>query len=195
MEEQIMTLKYGDKREDGFIYLGKNSKGNNHFISPETYEKRKLQRKIYEKNYSKEYHEKNKAVINAKTKIWRMKNKDALKKHRETWYSSPLNRLKHSVNSARQRAIKKNIVFNIEINDLLPIPKYCPILGIELNFKGVKGFIDDSPSIDRIEPSKGYIKGNVKVISWRANRIKSDASVQELKLVIDYIERERNEII
>ena len=187
-----MSFKHGDKREDGFIYLGKTSKGKNHFISPTAYENRKVKRKIYVQEYSKKYYEKNKNSINAKTKEWRNKNKDALKKHRETWHSNPLNRLKNSLRSAKQRANKKNIVFNIELNDLLPIPKYCPILGIELNFKGVNGFIDDSPSIDRIEPLKGYIKGNIKIISWRANRIKSDASVEEFKLIIDYIEKEKN---
>ena len=44
-----------------------------------------------------------------------------------------------------------------------------------------------SPSLDRIDNTKGYIKGNVKVISWRANAIKKDATLEELKALVNYL--------
>lgn len=47
---------------------------------------------------------------------------------------------------------------------------------------------DFSPALDRIDPAKGYIKGNVRYISARANRIKYNASVEELKQVLAYVE-------
>jgi hypothetical protein len=50
--------------------------------------------------------------------------------------------------------------------------------------------VPNSPSIDRIDPERGYVKGNIKIISFRANQIKSDASHQELKLVAAYVGRE-----
>ena len=78
---------------------------------------------------------------------------------------------------------------NISINDLFPLPSVCPVFGIEINYEGTKakGFVDDSPSIDRIDSAKGYIKGNVQIISWRANRIKSDASLHELEAILKYV--------
>lgn len=45
---------------------------------------------------------------------------------------------------------------------------------------------DASPSLDKIIPSLGYVPGNVLVISWRANRIKCDATANELMLIANY---------
>lgn len=94
---------------------------------------------------------------------------------------------------AKTRAKKNNIPFNIEVSDVL-IPKYCPVLGLELKStlgtgKGHYGPNDNSPSIDRINPDLGYVKGNVRIISHRANTIKNDATIDELKKVIAYIEQ------
>lgn len=79
---------------------------------------------------------------------------------------------------AKYRAKKNNLDFEIELEDIV-IPKICPILNIPLfSSKGHSG--PNSPSLDRIDPSKGYVKGNVQVISHKANTIKSDATLQEL---------------
>ena len=48
---------------------------------------------------------------------------------------------------------------------------------------------NDSPSLDRINNLIGYVEGNVAWISFRANQIKSDASYEELKQVLDYLEK------
>lgn len=79
--------------------------------------------------------------------------------------------------SARVRAARKGIAFDLEIGDIT-IPAVCPILGIAIaSSRGVKPC---SPSIDRIDPKKGYVKGNVRVISHRANALKSNADWLEL---------------
>lgn len=88
-------------------------------------------------------------------------------------------------NAARRRAEKKGIPFNIEISDII-IPKVCPILGIELR-ASKKRPSANSPSLDKIIPELGYVKGNIQVISWRANIIKHDASLDELQKIVDYI--------
>ena len=76
--------------------------------------------------------------------------------------------------------------FNLSVDDI-QIPEICPVLGIPVFVvDGVMG--DNSPSLDRLDPSKGYVKGNVNVISWRANNLKKDASTDELKLIIAYME-------
>lgn len=80
---------------------------------------------------------------------------------------------KRMIRSARSRSLKLNIPFNITIDDII-IPKFCPILGIELSHsEDRKNGNMSSPSIDRINPSKGYIKGNIIVISCRANSLKN----------------------
>jgi hypothetical protein len=47
----------------------------------------------------------------------------------------------------------------------------------------------NSPSLDRIDNSKGYIEGNVIVVSWRANNLKRDASIQELQKIVEFYQR------
>jgi len=79
---------------------------------------------------------------------------------------------------ARSRANKKNIDFNIELEDII-VPSICPVLNIE-------NFI---PSIDKINHNFGYIKGNVRVISNRANMLKNNASIEELELIIADLKR------
>lgn len=67
------------------------------------------------------------------------------------------------------------------------MPIYCPVLGIKLVPGGqIK---DHSPSLDRIDNTKGYVKGNVHVISDRANRLKSDGTPEELMKVALYFQR------
>lgn len=83
----------------------------------------------------------------------------------------------HLFNIAKQRSKKKNIEFSITVEDL-KVPEVCPLLGIKLD--SYSDDIDVHPSIDRIDSSKGYIKGNVWIISHKANRVKSDATADEL---------------
>lgn len=76
--------------------------------------------------------------------------------------------------SARQRAVKFNVPFNLTVEDIL-IPEFCPILGVKLQFN-----TDHAPSLDRIIPELGYTKGNVMVVSTKANLMKNNASKDEL---------------
>jgi hypothetical protein len=87
---------------------------------------------------------------------------------------------------ARARAKRAGLPFTITRKDII-IPSHCPILGIPL-FKvtGKQGGGDNSPSLDRIRPELGYVPGNVIVISMRANRIKSDATIQELRDIASF---------
>lgn len=83
--------------------------------------------------------------------------------------------------AAKTRAKKKGLPFDITIDDVV-IPEVCPLLEIPL-VKGTVGFNGNSPSLDRVVPDLGYVKGNVWVISMRANSIKRDASLEELTLL------------
>jgi hypothetical protein len=86
--------------------------------------------------------------------------------------------------NARVRAKVAGVPFTIEKGDIV-IPSNCPILGIPL-FKGPRGGGDNSPSLDRITPEKGYTNGNIIVISNRANRLKSDATIGELRDIASF---------
>lgn len=94
-------------------------------------------------------------------------------------------------NDAKRRAKKKNLPFDIDKDYIRSIvPSHCPILGMPLEWsahRGGQGPLPNSPSLDRIDPAKGYIKGNVWIISHRANQIKSDASHDELKRVTEAV--------
>jgi len=92
------------------------------------------------------------------------------------------------LSGAKRRAKQKGLEFNITHEDI-QIPDTCPVLGIPI-IRGVGRQTDNSPSIDRIDNSKGYIKGNVRVVSWRINQRKSDMSVTEILALADYIKRE-----
>lgn len=88
--------------------------------------------------------------------------------------------------NARQRAAKAGVPFGITRADIV-IPSHCPVLGVELVRRiGRKGGCDSSPSLDRIIPDLGYVPGNIVVVSRRANRIKTDATVEELEAVADF---------
>ena len=71
--------------------------------------------------------------------------------------------------------------FNISLEDIL-IPDRCPVLGEEF----VYGDPDWTYSIDRLDNSKGYVKGNIIIVSNRANKLKNDATKEELQHVIDF---------
>ena len=90
----------------------------------------------------------------------------------------------------KKRAKLKGFEFSLTLDDIPQIPDTCPVLGIPIiPNDGISAPTDNSPSIDRIDSKKGYVKGNIRIISNRANRIKSDATVDELRKVLEDYER------
>jgi hypothetical protein len=105
---------------------------------------------------------------------WRKDNLDW-----ELWYK------------ARGRSEKLNLPFDLERSDII-IPEQCPVLGIDL-FISPDSIGDNSPTIDRLDPSKGYVKENITVISARANRIKNDSTLEELEKIYNWVKEKLNE--
>lgn len=87
-------------------------------------------------------------------------------------------------NSARQRALLAGKEFTITMQDV-DWSDNCPVFGYKFKY-GKGGDRKTSPSLDRIDNSLGYVPGNVEVISYHANRIKTDASLEELKSFAEY---------
>jgi hypothetical protein len=94
--------------------------------------------------------------------------------------------------SAKSRAQRNNLEFDISIDDII-VPEVCPVLGIELNREvSQRGGQSDSPSIDRIDSSKGYVKGNIWVISLKANRNKGDFTLSQLETLVKLMKEHTN---
>ena len=92
------------------------------------------------------------------------------------------NKERSMISYAKDRANKKGLEFNIEHADII-IPSMCPVLEIPIFCKRlgtVKGPCINSPSLDRIDNSKGYVKGNIQVISHLANTMKASATREQL---------------
>ena len=88
----------------------------------------------------------------------------------------------------KANAKAKGIEFSLQAEDIA-IPDKCPVLGIPLEACISKGKRGNSPTIDRLDPSKGYTPDNVRIISHRANRKKQDCTVEELRLILAYMEQ------
>lgn len=86
---------------------------------------------------------------------------------------------------AKRRAKEKNLSFNIEVEDII-IPEKCPVFNTPFI---ISRNSEQSPSLDRIDSSKGYVKGNIQVISRKANTIKSNATPEEVMLVAKFMEK------
>jgi uncharacterized protein (DUF2132 family) len=102
------------------------------------------------------------------------------------------NKVSSMYNNARKRAQKNNIEFSIKKEDII-IPEKCPLLEVEFIMGRGKDYMY-TPTIDRIDRSKGYTKDNICIISMLANSMKNAASPQELltfsKNILNYINKD-----
>ncbi len=125
-------------------------------------------------------------------KLWRLNNPEKMKAYSQKYYIKNKDKFKEKLykwrednhekailGRAKQRAKQKEFEFNLEAVDIV-IPLKCPILDIEIirNKKGSPK--ENSPSLDRIDNIKGYTKGNIMVISNKANTMKNNATPEEL---------------
>jgi hypothetical protein len=100
-------------------------------------------------------------------------------------------RLQALLNASRQRAKEKGLEHTLvkeDLKELFPADNKCPVYGFDLEWNS-GGFRETSPSIDRIDSTKGYTKDNVQIISWKANRIKGYASVEDLEILLAYMKQ------
>ena len=92
--------------------------------------------------------------------------------------------------SAKKRARENGIPFDIDLEDIV-IPENCPVFGIKLESgKGKSNLISTSPTIDKFYPELGYVKGNIQIISWRANSLKKDGTPEEWETIAKWCKKE-----
>lgn len=99
------------------------------------------------------------------------------------WRSNNLTRTMH--NSAKNNSVARGLEFSIEISDIT-VPETCPVYGFLLDTRSGKRN-DRSASLDRVNNDKGYIPGNVVVISWKANRDKRSLSYSQVLSLASYM--------
>jgi hypothetical protein len=103
-----------------------------------------------------------------------------------------LQHIKKYLHNARSRAAREKVPFSLSLQDLIDIATdECPIFHTPFVW-GISGLgkgrtRPDSPTLDRILPHLGYIKGNVAFLSYRANRIKDNGTMQEHYDIADWI--------
>lgn len=152
----------------------------------------------YKQKYNQEYYKKNKDKVVEAALLWQKENKERVNAKNRAWVlNNPIKmeeinkkkqvkkRLssfaKQLLHNARNNAKKKGQVFDLVLEDIV-IPEYCPLLGIKL-IKEEENYTFHHkalPSLDRIDSTKGYTKDNIWVISYLANRMKADASQEDL---------------
>jgi hypothetical protein len=87
--------------------------------------------------------------------------------------------------SCRKRASRNKIEFNIDESDII-IPDICPILLTPIKYGSDNR--SEWPSVDKVNPLKGYTKGNITVISYHANRMKSNMSIDDVRRMLALME-------
>lgn len=130
--------------------------------------------------YAKSYRLKNPDYL-SKQKEWRTENKDTARAQAKKYRSKcPVERM---YRGAKSRAKAHLLPFDLKRDDIV-IPSHCPVLGVELraNIGGVR-VTSHSPTLDRIVPALGYVSGNVRVISHKANAMKNSGTLPEMLLI------------
>lgn len=129
-------------------------------------------------NNKKRYYEKHKEELLRKGKEkWLLRKEKYMAQIRE-YYGSIEGRKKKILIKTKERAMKNGLEYSLTVNDI-DIPEYCPYLGIKLTHELGKGQQLTNSSIDRIDSEKGYIPGNIRIISRLANNMKSNSTREQ----------------
>lgn len=120
-----------------------------------------------------------------------VRNQEKERKYREKWglkENTDLYRMqRHKFFGKMANAKRRGKHWDLSFSSI-EWPTHCPALGIELDYFPV-GMQENSVSFDCTDPSKGYVNGNVRIISWRANRIKNDSTAEELRKIAAYLDK------
>ena len=125
------------------------------------------------RTYAQSWYHKNKEKHRAYINEWRLKNPEKL-----------------LFLTAKNRAKRKGIEFDLKEEDIGKIPKICPVLGIPIVLREMtrtKDASDNSPSLDRIDSKRGYVKDNVQIVSWRANFLLRNGNLDEFMRIVRFL--------
>ena len=137
---------------------------------------------------SRAWYERNRDKVLARAKARYYENHEERKAYNKKYREERKTRASYDVRredvkaamlyAAKNRAKKRGLEFDLTTSDF-EVPTHCPVFGIELKVSDGRA-TDNSPSLDRIDSSRGYVRGNVQVISKLANTMKNNASQEQL---------------
>jgi hypothetical protein len=137
---------------------------------------------------AKAWRVKNKTWLHEYMRKWRAENKEHMTQYdqayRKKWRAANPERLLYQ--SAKMRAKRNGLTFKLSMSDIV-IPLRCPVFGKRLK-RGIGQWGPWSPTLDRIDNRKGYVRGNVAVISARANNLKGDATAAEHRRIAEWMD-------
>lgn len=209
-KEQIAAYKAAhyaaQKAADPVGFMAKRLKRSREWHAAHPEKGREACRKYRAKNLEKchaqqaEYREKNRERLNARARAYAVANREQIKARRDALEAAKpgtcaerarnlkARKPEHTLLKAAQRNAQVcQVPFNLEVTDIF-IPAHCPVFGMELK-RGEGKWSEGSPSIDRIVPDLGYVKGNILIVSWKANRFKNNATIIELQQLAAYYSR------
>lgn len=112
------------------------------------------------------------------------KNKEDGIKQKLEYYRR--NQRRYMLHRIKRRAKEASVRFNLTIDDIV-IPTYCPVFGLKLKH-GKGRSHGTSPTVDRINAKRGYVKGNVAIISHFANSLKGFATAAQHRRIAEWME-------
>ena len=134
---------------------------------------------------NRKHYEAHKEERLAYNKQWRLEHEGHNVAYNKKWTAE--HRAEALLRMARKRVKQDGVECNIDLSDIV-IPEFCPVLGIKIDCSAPSR-ADNIPSLDRIDPAKGYVKGNVWVISWKANHLKTNNTLETLHALTRALER------
>lgn len=145
--------------------------------------------------YGKRYRVANAVKLRAQKKQHRAANAEKIRKRNQELHAANVDRdpkgtwLRKIFGRAKARAKKRGLPYDEKCPDL-KLPDVCPVLGIALVYPNAlkNKRSPNSPSLDRLDNPIGYVATNLRVISFRANALKNDATAAELRAVLRYVE-------
>jgi len=197
-----------DGTRSGNCLLCKNKRKEKSFLKKKIITQK---RKEYYKNNKeqilnerKEFYQDNKNTILDRNKKNYEKHKDEYLEYKKEYYQENRDEMllaqkkdrlsnpeKYLLKAAKKRAKEKGLPFDISLEDII-IPDACPVFGFPLEV-GTISERNNSPSLDKIIPELGYVKGNVKVISFKANSLKRDGLIEDFEKIISYIKENKDQ--
>lgn len=175
----------------------RDQKKQHYAANPDIYHAQKKYKAVHVeeiREYHKRYRAANSEKLRTKKKQHRAANADKIRKRKQELHAANVDKdpkgtwLRKTFIRAKARAKKRGLPYDDKCPDLV-LPDVCPVLGIALVYPNAlkNKRSNNSPSLDRLENPLGYAALNLRVISFRANALKNDATVDELEAVIRYM--------